>query len=123
MIAEILSIYLAAPGRHLFKHQLFRFRDILSVRSHSLESAAQRFTLSSGVTFQAPYFRLSSPPQFSIDTSGIPSQKLISLITSTVLPVSKFQFFEHGRSIMLADDPLRYRESRPSALRADRHRP
>jgi hypothetical protein len=119
LITEILSVYLGLSERYRLSKDEFRFRALLPEGSQFIESAAQRFTPTSPITFQTRYFSLSLLPQTSIDTDVIGFQKLISLITSTLRPVGKVQFFEHDSSIMLTDDPLRYRQSRLSALRVE----
>jgi hypothetical protein len=62
MIAEILWIYLGVTGRDILNNQLFPFRDILSVPSHSLEPDPRRSISASQITFRTRYFSLSSLP-------------------------------------------------------------
>jgi hypothetical protein len=110
MMAEILSIYRGVWDRYLLTNYVFRFRSGLSMRYHCCESTVRRYTSTSRITFRNRYFVLSSlPPSSSpIDIDRKPFQKLISLITSTLLSVVKFQFFEDLNSIMLSDERLHY---------------
>jgi hypothetical protein len=88
---------------------LFRFSFLLCVRYHCRDSPVRQSTSTSRITFQNRDFILSSLPQSSIGIDATASQKLISLMTSTLLPGGKFRFFEGHNWIMLSDDPLRYR--------------
>jgi hypothetical protein len=71
-----------------------------------------RIHLDLPATFRNRYFILSSlPPSPSsspIDTDRKTSQKLISLITSTLLSVVEFEFFEDLSSIILSDEVLHH---------------
>jgi hypothetical protein len=94
MIAEILSIDLGLWHRDLLTNSGFRFIAVLPIRYHFGDSVARRSTSPQRITFQNRYFILSSPPPSPIDTDRKPSQKFISLVTSTLLPVVKSWFFE-----------------------------
>jgi hypothetical protein len=92
-VFEILLVYLGVSERYRLNNHLFRVTTVVCVLYYFVESAARRCTSTAPITFQTRYFSLSSLLQSSIDTHRIPSQKLISLITSTLLPVGKFQFW------------------------------
>jgi hypothetical protein len=75
---------------------------------HFYESPVRGHTSTSPIIFRNRHLILSSLPQSSIDTNVKPSQKLISLINSTLLSVVQFQFFEDLSSIMLSEEVLHY---------------
>jgi hypothetical protein len=85
MIAKILSKYLGVWDRCPWNNYVFQFGAVLSILTHFGESDGPRSTSTSPSTFRTRYFSLSLL---------LPSQKLISLITSTLLPAVKFQLFE-----------------------------
>jgi hypothetical protein len=112
LITEILSFSLGVPDRDQLTNYVFRFNSSLSILYHFSESSVRRYTSTSRITFPNRYFILSSLPpsqsSFPIDTDRRASQKLISLITSALLSVVKFEFFEDQSWIILSDEVLHY---------------